>query len=83
MGHRSGFLVKKEAKVDQDDVDELLRLIETSGFLEAIGPAHSGVNLTDGVGTQRLSIALTVVKSGWRSGITLLIAILFRSGYTE
>jgi len=47
VGHKSGFLVKKEAKVDQDDVDELLRLIETSGFLEAIGPAHSGVNLTD------------------------------------
>ena len=47
VGHKSGFLVTKEAKVDQDDVDELLRLIETSGFLETNGPAHSGINLVD------------------------------------
>lgn len=47
VDHRSGFLITKEAKVDQDDVDELVRLIETSGFLDANGPAHSGINLVD------------------------------------
>jgi hypothetical protein len=46
-GGEAEYLVRKEAKAEKKDIDELMKLIQDSGFLEAIGPAHSGLNGTD------------------------------------
>lgn len=40
-------LVRKESRVQQKDIDELLKLIENSGFLESYGAVSSGLNLVD------------------------------------
>ena len=40
-------LTKRETRVDKERVEELTKLIEESGFLRTIGPAHSGLNGTD------------------------------------
>lgn len=46
-GSEAECLVRKESKAEKKDIDELIKLVQNSGFLEAIGPAHSGLNGMD------------------------------------